>query len=186
MNQRMIEDGVKRILIGIGEDVNREGLRDTPKRVAKAYKELLAGYEQRPNAILKRRFTVEKYDQMIILRNIDFFSLCEHHLQTFFGTVSVGYIPKMKVLGLSKIARIVEMYARRLQIQERMTEQIANVIQKELDPRGVAVIVKATHFCMVARGIKKHEPEMITSALLGEFRNNPTTRAEFMSLTIPK
>lgn len=182
MNKPLIERGVEMILAGVGEDIKREGLRETPKRVAKAYQELLAGYSQRPSTILRKRFSVEKYDQMVILRNIDFYSLCEHHLLPFVGVVHIGYIPKKKVIGLSKMARTVEMFARRLQIQEKMTEQIAETIQRELNPLGVGVVVKATHFCMTMRGVKRHSPEMLTSSLLGEFRSNPNTRSEFMSL----
>lgn len=182
MNQGKIQKGVRMILEGVGENPNREGLLETPKRVAKAYKELLAGYHHLPTSILRKRFSVQKYDQMILVKNIDFQSLCEHHLLPFTGVAHIAYIPKQKVVGLSKIARTVEMYARRLQIQEQLTEQIADTIMKELQPRGVGIVISATHFCMTMRGVKKHEPKMITSALMGEFRDNPSTRNEFLSL----
>lgn len=182
MNQKMIEKGVRLVLQGIGENPNREGLLETPKRVAKAYKELCAGYGNNPETILRKRFSVKHYDQMILVENIDFKSMCEHHMLPFTGVATVAYIPQDKVVGLSKIARIVETYSRRLQIQEQLTEQIAEAIQKNLVPKGVAVRIKATHFCMTMRGIKRHDPKMVTQALYGEFRTNAMTRNEFLNV----
>jgi GTP cyclohydrolase IA len=181
-NFDLIQYGVKNILIGLGEDPKREGLKETPKRVAKSLMELCSGYSLSPKKILNKRFTVEKYDEMIICRNIDFYSLCEHHLLPFSGQVHVAYIPNQKVIGLSKMARIVDMYAKRLQIQEQMTQQIAYAMQDELKPKGVAVMIEAEHLCMKMRGVRKHDSVMTTSKLLGAFQDNHNTRSEFLSL----
>lgn len=170
-NQQIIKD----LLIAIGENPEREGLVDTPKRVLKFYKEFLS-----PPDYNFTVFDSEGYDQMIVQKNISFFSLCEHHLAPFFGTASVAYIPNGKIVGLSKLARTVEWYARRLQNQERITNQVANKLQKELNPIGVAVTLEARHLCMEMRGVKTHDTVTTTSQLLGAFKNEPEARAEYM------
>jgi GTP cyclohydrolase I len=166
----------------LGEDPERQGLLETPMRVSKAWEELTAGYGMEPSKILATQFEMEEYDQMILLRDIEFFSVCEHHLLPFFGRAHVAYIPaNKKVVGLSKLARLVECYAKRFQIQERMTSQIGDSIQKILHPLGVGVIVQAQHTCMLARGISKQKAEMVTSYLSGVFRDG-TVRSEFLGL----
>lgn len=165
----------------IGDDPKREGLLETPARVLKSYSELFRGYSQDPADILSKTFDAGPYDEMVILKQIDFFSTCEHHLLPFFGTISIGYVPKDRVVGLSKLARVAECFAKRLQIQERLTTQIANAIEEHLEPKGVGVVVKAQHLCMLARGVQKKEPEMVTSSLMGVFRE-PAVRAEFLTL----
>ncbi|MBS7273307.1 GTP cyclohydrolase I FolE [Fibrobacter sp.] len=182
MNFKKMEDGFRMILEGMGEDPNREGLVDTPKRVAKMYAELMTGLsgETRAEDILKTRFH-EKYDEMIIVPDIQFASMCEHHFLPFTGKAHVAYIPGDCVVGLSKIPRVVEFYARFPQIQERMTRQIAELIQKELNPKGVAVVLEASHMCMTMRGVKKPGATMVTTQLLGRFKTDEKTRAEFMS-----
>lgn len=175
-----IEMAVRAILKGIGENPRREGLERTPGRVAKMYAELTAGYGIDPTALLNDAVFSVNYDEMVVVRDIDFASLCEHHLLPFLGRAHVAYIPDGKVIGLSKIPRIVEMYARRLQVQERMTVQIADCLDAALQPLGVAVVVEGTHMCSVMRGVKKANARMITSAMRGVFRADPTTRAEFM------
>lgn len=181
-SKQLVIQGVKMILVGIGEDVNREGLLETPERVAKSFMELCSGYSLSPKKILNKRFTVEKYDEMIICRNIDFYSLCEHHLLPFSGQAHIAYIPNQKVIGVSKMARIVDMYAKRLQIQEQMTQQIAYAMQEQVNPKGVAVMIEAEHLCMKMRGVKKNDSVMTTSKLLGAFQDNHNTRSEFLSL----
>lgn len=181
-NKKLIEDGVRMILKGIGEDPNREGLRETPSRVAKSWLELTSGYSQSTKTILKKRFSVEKFDEMIISKDIEFYSTCEHHLLVFGGRVHIAYLPKNKVIGLSKMARIVDMYSKRLQIQEQLTQQIAQALQDELNPKGVAVMVEAEHYCMKMRGVKKHGSSMVTSKLLGVFKDSNYTRSEFFNL----
>lgn len=171
-------DAVTRLLQFIGEDVTRDGLRDTPERVVKAYAELTAGYGMDPKAILSRTFA-GKTDEMVLLRGIRFASLCEHHLMPFTGLASVAYIPGDFVVGISKLSRLVECFARRLQIQERMTEQIADAIMECLAPRGCAVVLEAHHACMGCRGVMQPDAEMVTSALRGAFLDQPATRAEF-------
>ncbi|HZQ07387.1 MAG TPA: GTP cyclohydrolase I FolE [Anaerolineae bacterium] len=166
-----MEDAVRRILISIGEDPNREGLLRTPKRVARAYDELLAGYEVDPAAMINGAIFDAEYDDMVIVKDIEFYSLCEHHILPFFGKVHVAYIPNGKVLGLSKIPRIVEMYARRLQIQEKMTQEIADFLNDLLHPRGVAVIVTGQHMCSMMRGVNQSESKMVTQVMFGEFQN---------------
>ena len=180
VTQRRAENAVRTLLLWMGEDPNRDGLIATPERVARAMAELTSGYALDPKEILTRSFEV-KYDEMILLRRISFHSLCEHHLLPFHGTASVGYIPQQKVVGISKLARLVEAYAKRLQIQERMTNQIAEAVQTHLNPLGVGVIVKAHHLCMGCRGVKKPQTEMITSAMYGIFRTTEA-RAEFLKL----
>lgn len=171
---------VKAMLSSIGEDVDREGLHDTPKRVVKSWGELYAGYNQNPGTILERDFAGEGYDEMIVLRDIELYSMCEHHMLPFYGKAHVAYIPGDRVVGLSKLARVVECFARRLQIQEKLTRQIAEAIEEHLKPKGVGVIIEAQHMCMVARGVGKQNSVMTTSALLGRFRD-AEVRAEFFN-----
>ena len=173
---------VREILIAIGEDPDREGLRDTPARVARSWAELFAGYQQDPADVLVTTFgDVEGYDDLILLKDIPFYSTCEHHMLPFIGVAHVAYLPKDRVVGLSKLARLVDVYARRLQIQERMTQEIARAIMEHLQPLGCAVVIEATHGCMVCRGVRKEGAKMVTSALKGDFQN-PATRAEFLAL----
>jgi GTP cyclohydrolase I len=183
----MSEDGsiaklVAKILEEVGEDVEREGLERTPDRVEKALRYLTSGYGQDAKEILNDAMFVEDYDEMVIVKDIDFSSLCEHHLLPFLGKCHVAYIPGRKIVGLSKIPRLVEMFSRRLQVQERLTTQIASTINEVLQPRGVAVVMEAVHLCMLMRGVEKQNSKAITSAMLGSFRDNPETRAEFMDL----
>ena len=168
------------LLRAVGEDPEREGLKNTPDRVARMYGELLSGYADEPEAMINNALFNIDYDEMVIVRDIEFYSLCEHHILPFIGRAHIAYIPKGKVIGLSKIPRIVDMYARRLQIQERMTRQIADFIQGTLNPQGVAVVVEAMHMCAMMRGVKKHDARMTTSAMHGSFRANPATRQEFL------
>jgi GTP cyclohydrolase IA len=175
-----IEQSVQVILKNIGEDPQREGLLRTPGRVAKMYAELTAGYHIDPDALINDAIFSVDYDEMVMVKDIDFSSLCEHHMLPFMGRVHVAYIPNGKVIGLSKIPRIVEMFARRLQVQERLTVQIADFIDQALQPRGVAVVAEGVHMCSVMRGVKKANAKMITSAMRGAFRSDPRTRAEFM------
>jgi GTP cyclohydrolase I len=177
------ERAVRTLLRWAGDDPNREGLRDTPARVARAYEDWFSGYTVDPEEFLSRTFEeVEGYDDMIILRDIRFESHCEHHLAGIIGRAHVGYLPTSKVVGISKLARVVEAYARRLQVQEKMTAQIAHCIQKVLEPKGVAVVIEATHQCMTTRGIHKTGVTMVTSAMHGAFRENDVTRREFLSV----
>ena len=168
------------LLKAVGEDPNREGLKNTPDRVARMYAELLSGYSEEPARIINNALFHVNYDEMVLVRDIEFYSLCEHHMLPFVGRAHVAYIPNGKVIGLSKIPRIVDMYARRLQIQERMTRQIADFIQETLEPHGVAVVVEAMHLCAMMRGVKKHDARMTTSAMHGTFRANMATRQEFL------
>jgi GTP cyclohydrolase I len=165
----------------VGEDPNREGLKNTPDRVARMYVELLKGYTEEPAKIINNALFNINYDEMVLVRDIEFYSLCEHHMLPFLGRAHIAYIPAGKVLGLSKIPRIVDMYARRLQLQERMTRQIADFIQDTLEPQGVAVVVEAMHLCSMMRGVKKHDARMTTSAMHGSFRANLATRQEFLA-----
>lgn len=175
-------DALREILRAIGEDPTREGLLDTPDRVIRSWSEIFAGYGQNPSEILARTFEdVNGYDEMILLKDIPFHSTCEHHMLPFQGRAHVAYLPKERVVGLSKLARLVDCYARRLQIQERMTREIASALMTHLQPEGCGVVIEASHGCMVCRGVKKEGATMVTSALEGEFRNT-ATRAEFMSL----
>jgi GTP cyclohydrolase I len=180
VDREQIESDTASILEAVGEDPTREGLRRTPERVAKAYEELLAGYRVDPLKLINNAIFDVEYDEMVIVRDIDYASLCEHHMLPFIGKAHVAYLPDKKVIGLSKIPRIVDMFARRLQVQERMTRQIADFINEILEPRGVAVVMDGIHMCSMIRGVKKHDSGMTTSAMLGEFRKNPATRAEFM------
>ena len=175
------EDLVVRLLQYIGEDPTRDGLLETPKRVLKAWKELTAGYQQDPRVILNKSFE-QPHDELILLRGIEFHSTCEHHLLPFYGTAAVGYIPTTSVVGISKLARLVDCFARRLQIQERLTKQIADAITEVLNPVGVGVVIKAKHSCMGCRGVMKPDSDMITSVMLGMLRDNSAARAEFLSL----
>jgi len=177
-----IEAAVREILASIGEDVNREGLLNTPNRVARMYQELTAGYHVDPERLINNAIFEADYDQMVIVTDIDFYSLCEHHLLPFVGKAHVAYLPNGKIIGLSKIPRIVEMYARRLQVQERMTTQIADFLQDTLQPYGVGVVIEATHLCATMRGVKQHNSRMITSAMLGDFRASQNTRNELLAL----
>lgn len=177
------ENHIKKLLEYIGDNPDREGLLDTPKRVIKAYSEWFKGYKEDPKEILQRTFDeVEGYDDIIILRNIRFSSHCEHHMTPILGTVSVGYLPNNRVVGISKLARVVDSFAKRLQIQEVFTKQIADVIQEVLKPKGVAVIVRGHHLCIGTRGANKPESEMITSSMSGVFMDNPQARSEFLLL----
>jgi len=177
------EKAVRTLLSWVGDDPDREGLRATPGRVAKAYEEWFAGYKEDPVEFLRRTFyEVDGYDEMIVLRDITFESHCEHHMAPIIGKVQVGYLPDRKVVGISKLARVVETFAKRLQVQETMTAQIANCINDVLKPKGVGVVVEGVHQCMTTRGIHKPGVAMITSQLLGDFRSDPRTRAEFLSI----
>lgn len=181
IDAKSAEESVFTLLASLGEDPHREGLLNTPRRVARMYNELLAGYNMDPRAMVNGALFDVKYDEMVIVRDIEFYSLCEHHLLPFMGRVHVAYIPDGKVLGLSKIPRVVDMYARRLQVQERMTRQVADFLSDLLRPQGVAVVVEALHLCMMMRGVKKNDARMTTSAMHGAFRANLATREEFLA-----
>ncbi|MFA5955359.1 GTP cyclohydrolase I FolE [Hyphomicrobium sp.] len=178
-----VEAAVKTIIRWTGEDPTRDGLKETPARVTKAFEEWFRGYDQDPEAILQKTFEeIEGYDEMIVLRGIRFESHCEHHMAPIIGRAWVAYIPNGRVVGISKLARVVDAYAKRLQIQEKMTAQIANTIQEVLHPEGVAVVLKAEHHCMTTRGVHKPGTDMVTSRMLGAFRDNPITRQEFLAM----
>src|SRR5215472_5367699 len=177
-----ITELVRQILVELGEDPCREGLRRTPERFEKALRYLTSGYRQDPEKILNGAMFSVTYDEMVVVKDIELYSLCEHHLLPFFGKCHVAYLPNKRVVGLSKIARLVNMYARRLQIQERLTSQIAQAINEKLKPQGVGVIIEARHLCMVMRGVEKQNSAAMTSAMLGAFRENKQTRDEFLSL----
>ena len=177
------QDAVRTLIAYAGDDPNREGVRDTPARVIRSYGEHFAGYRENPVDILKRTFEeLEGYDEMVLLRGINFISHCEHHMLPIIGKAHIAYLPKRRVVGISKLARIVEIYARRLQVQEKLTSQIANTINDVLNPLGVAVLIEASHQCMTTRGINKCGVNMMTSKMLGTFHKNPQTRQEFMAL----
>ena len=182
MDQEKVKDLVKTLLAEIGEDPEREGLLSTPIRVAKAYEFLTRGYQQDIDEVLNGAIFNEKYDEMVLVKNIDFYSMCEHHLLPFYGKVHVAYIPNGKIVGLSKIPRIVEVFSRRLQVQERMTQQIADTIAKYLQPIGVAVVAEAFHMCMMMRGVEKQNSSATTSAMHGVFQDDARTRMEFLDL----
>jgi GTP cyclohydrolase I len=182
LDTRSIACHVREIIRLSGEDPNREGLRKTPERFEKAFKFLTSGYHQNVEHLLNGATFSVNYDEMVVVKDIEFFSLCEHHLLPFFGKAHVAYLPTNKVLGLSKIARLVNMFARRLQIQERMTSQIAKAIEEKIAPQGVGVIIEARHLCMQMRGVEKQHGQAVTSAMLGAFRHNKQTRDEFLSL----
>jgi GTP cyclohydrolase I len=177
---RAVEKAVEQMLIAFGENPRRRGLQRTPERVARMFTELLAGYRTDPVAMVNDAIFEVIYDEMVIVRDIEFYSLCEHHMLPFMGRAHVAYLPKGRVIGLSKIPRIVDFYARRLQVQERLTTLIAKFIDDILQPRGVAVVVEGLHLCSMMRGVKKHDARMTTSAMLGAFRNNIATRQEFL------
>jgi GTP cyclohydrolase IA len=177
------EESVRTLLRWAGEDPRREGLRDTPKRVVDAYRDWFSGYANDPRAYLRRTFEeVEGYDEMVVLRDIAFESFCEHHMAPIIGRVHVAYLPHRRVVGISKLARVVDAYAKRLQIQEKLTAQIANTIQDVLEPRGVAVVIEAAHQCMTTRGVHKPGVTMVTSRMLGAFRDNAATRRELLAM----
>lgn len=177
-----MQDIIRRLLAGLGEDPSREGLLDTPKRAEKALKFLTSGYTADVDTVLNNALFTVDYNEMVIVKDIDFYSLCEHHLLPFFGRCHIAYIPNGKVIGLSKIPRLVEIFARRLQIQERMTSQIAETIREKIKPLGVAVVLEATHLCMAMRGVEKQNAFAITSAMLGGFQHDARTRMEFLEL----
>ena len=177
-----MEEYFRKIIETIGEDINRPGLKDTPKRAAEAFRFLTRGYEQNIEDIVNNALFETKASEMVLVKNIELYSLCEHHLLPFIGKCHVGYIPRGKVIGVSKVARIVDLFARRLQIQEELTRQIAETIEKYTDAIGVAVIIEAQHLCMMMRGVEKQNSVMTTSCVLGEFHEDPSTRAEFFSL----
>ena len=182
LDARRVACHVREIIKLIGEDPNREGLRKTPERYEKALKFLTSGYHQNAENILNGATFSVSYDEMVVVKDIEFFSLCEHHLLPFFGKCHVSYLPNKRVIGLSKVARLVNMFARRLQIQERLTSQIAAAIQDKISPEGVGVIIEARHLCMQMRGVEKQHGQAVTSAMLGEFRTNKQTRDEFLAL----
>ncbi len=178
-----VEEAVRTLILWAGDDPKREGLRETPARVARAYEEFFAGYQQDPRDILARTFTeVEGYDEMIVMNDIRFESHCEHHMVPIIGKVHIGYLPDKRVVGISKLARLVEVYARRLQVQEKMTVQIADTLQEILKPKGVAVVIEAAHQCMTTRGVHKPGVGLVTSRMVGAFRDDPSTRREFLAV----
>jgi GTP cyclohydrolase IA len=181
VDQPRIEKAVREILAAIGEDPDREGLRDTPGRVARMYAEMFRGLHEDPREVLQKFFT-EKYDEVVLVRDIEFHSMCEHHMLPFMGKAHIGYMPSGKVIGLSKLARVVEVVARRPQVQERMTETIADLVMQELSAKGVAVVIEATHTCMTIRGVRKPGSMCVTSAMKGIFRSNLSSREEIMTL----
>jgi GTP cyclohydrolase I len=185
-HERAIAAHVREIIRLVGEDPEREGLRKTPERYEKALKFLTSGYHQNVDHVLNGAAFSVTYDEMVVVKNIEFFSLCEHHLLPFFGKAHIAYLPSKKVIGLSKIARLVNMFARRLQIQERMTSQIADALKEKIAPQGVGVIIEARHLCMQMRGVEKQHGQAVTSAMLGAFRENKQTRDEFLALIRPK
>lgn len=178
--QNDIIEATKVLIKSIGEDLQREGLKRTPERVARASEEIFSGYTTDPEALINNALFNVDYDQMVVVKDINFYSMCEHHILPFFGKAHVAYLPKGKVIGLSKIPRIVDMFARRLQVQERMTQQIATFIQETIQPLGVAVVIEASHLCMMMRGVRKEDATMTTSAMLGGFRTHLDTRLEFL------
>jgi GTP cyclohydrolase I len=177
-----MEQLIRELLKEIGEDPSREGLEKTPTRVAKAWEYLTSGYRQEVSQVLNAALFTEEYDEMVVVKDIDMYSMCEHHLLPFFGKCHIAYMPSKKIVGLSKLPRLVEMFSRRLQVQERLTTQIAQTLQEVLQPRGVAVVIEALHMCMLMRGVEKQNSKAVTSAMLGQFRDRPETRAEFMEL----
>lgn len=183
---KKLEEAVRQTLTLIGEDPDREGLQRTPNRVAKAWEFLTKGYHQDVKSVLNKAVFTEKYNEMVIVKDIDFFSLCEHHLLPFFGKAHIAYIPNGKIIGLSKLPRIVDIFSRRLQVQERMTQQIADTLYEVLEPDGVAVVIEARHLCMMMRGVEKQHSVATTSAMLGSFREDERTRNEFLNLISSK
>lgn len=181
VDQQRIQRAVREILLAVGEDPDREGLRETPARVARMYAEMFGGLHEDPRIHLKKFFT-EEYDEVVLVRDISFDSMCEHHMLPFMGKAHIGYLPGGRVVGLSKLARVVEVVARRPQVQERMTEEIARLLEEELQVKGVAVVIEAVHTCMTVRGVRKPGAVCVTSAMKGAFRTRPTTRSEIMTL----
>ena len=181
-NASAMQDLVRQMLAGLGEDPDREGLLSTPRRVEKSLKFLTSGYAVNIDTLINQALFTVDYSEMVIVKDIDFYSLCEHHLLPFFGTCHVAYLPRTKVIGLSKIPRIVDAFSRRLQVQERLTNQIASTIQDAIDPLGVAVVMEGTHLCMAMRGVEKQKSAAVTSAMLGTFRDDARTRSEFLTL----
>lgn len=181
-DKELISKSVLNILTAFGENPEREGLLKTPDRVAKAYEEILGGYTTDPNSVINGALFTVDYDEMVVVKDIEYFSLCEHHMLPFFGKAHVAYLPRKQVIGLSKIPRIVDMFARRLQVQERMTQQIAHFIQDTINPLGVGVVVEGQHLCTMMRGVKKEQASMTTSTMLGGFRSNLSTRLEFLNM----
>jgi len=181
-NADTIAEAMRRILALVGDDPQREGLRGTPERFEKALRHLTSGYHQDVKKVLNGALFDVEYDEMVIVKDVELFSLCEHHLLPFFGSCHVAYLPNRKVVGLSKIPRLVNMFARRLQVQERLTSQIAQALMEHLEPRGVGVVIEARHLCMAMRGVEKQHSQTVTSAMLGEFRENARARSEFLSL----
>ncbi|OGF56108.1 MAG: GTP cyclohydrolase I FolE [Candidatus Fraserbacteria bacterium RBG_16_55_9] len=181
-----IKELVRELLLGLGEDPKREGLRETPRRVAELYNELTQGYREDPQGIVGDAVFTVDYDSMVVLKDIEFYSLCEHHLIPFFGHVHVGYIPKGQVIGASKIPRVVDSFAKRLQLQERMTEEIACFLEEAIQPLGLGVVVEGMHLCMAMRGVEKRDAWMVTSAMKGSFRKDAKTRAEFLQFIAPR
>lgn len=177
------KDLLREILRRVGDDPDREGLRQTPDRIVRSWKELYGGYAQRAEDVLVTQFQAEQYDEMVLLRDFEFFSTCEHHMLPFYGKAHVAYLPVEKIVGLSKLVRLTDMYARRLQVQERLTYQIATQLQRVLKPKGVAVMIEAKHQCMCSRGVRKQDGTMVTSCLLGAFKENLASRTEFLTLT---
>ncbi len=182
MNLEKMKDLTREMLVQLGEDSEREGLRETPRRVAEAYQFLTNGYSKDIKKIVNNAVFNEKYDEMVIVKDIDFYSLCEHHMLPFYGKVHIAYVPNGKIIGLSKIPRIVDVFARRLQVQERMTQQIADTIDECLSPRGIAVVTEAFHMCMMMRGVEKQNSSATTSAVHGIFKEDTKTRMEFFNL----
>jgi GTP cyclohydrolase IA len=178
---RQIPEAIRTLLAELGEDPARAGLVGTPDRVRRMYAELTDGYRTDPDTLLNDASFAVEYDEMVVVRDIEFYSLCEHHLLPFFGKAHVGYLPRGQVIGLSKIPRVVDMYAHRLQVQERMTQQIAGFLMERLDPKGVGCVIEATHLCTVMRGVKKQAATMVTSSMLGTFRRDARTRSEFLT-----
>ena len=173
---------VHELLKALGEDPEREGLKDTPRRVEQSLKFLCSGYQQDPQAIIRRAIFTEECNHMVIVRDIEVYSLCEHHMLPFFGRCHIGYIPKGRVFGVSKLARLVDCFARRLQVQERLTQQIARIVKDSINAEGVGVVIEAKHLCMMMRGVEKQNSEMVTSAMLGSFHSSTATRTEFLEL----
>jgi len=182
MKNGTMEKIIKELLVEIGEDPEREGLKKTPERVAKAWGHLTRGYHEDPQKVINSAIFADENREMVLLKDIDFFSLCEHHLLPFFGKAQVAYIPDQRIIGLSKLARLVEIFSRRLQVQERLTRQVAQALQEALKPQGVAVIMEAEHLCMQMRGVEKQNSVAVTSCMEGVFRDNPATRAELLNL----
>lgn len=182
IDKNEISQSVEKILKAIGEDYSREGLIKTPARVANACEEIFSGYTADPDKLINDALFTVDYDEMVVVRDIEFYSMCEHHMLPFFGKAHVAYLPRKKIIGLSKIPRIVDMFAHRLQVQERLTQQIAEFIQEKIDPLGVGVVIEGQHLCMMMRGIKKEQAKMTTSAMLGGFRTRLETRMEFLNM----